>query len=146
MATFNKVIYRCGLLEESIAFDNGAQISTHNLLRDRESGEVVLQDVENEFSDKQYNLTYPARWLASNAGMNGAYRNAGLQVNQQNVAAGTATIANADKYFRQGDEVVCIAHDAGIPRSNDGTTYGSTDTFATAWVMNVDSIGICAFD
>lgn len=138
MATFNKVIYRCGLLEESIAFDNGAQISTHNLLRDRESGEVVLQDIENEFSDKQYNLTYPARWLASNAGMNGAYRNAGLQINQQNVAAGTATIANADKYFRQGDEVVCIARDAGIPRSNDGTTYGSTDTFATAWVMNVD--------
>ncbi|MBK7149745.1 MAG: hypothetical protein IPH78_13245 [Bacteroidetes bacterium] len=138
MASFNKVIYRCGLLEETIAFDNGAQISTHNLLRDRESGEVVLQDVENEFGDKQYNLTYPARWLAANSGMNGAYRNTGVQFNQQNVAAGTVTLANADKYFRQGDEVVCISRDAGIPRSTDGTTYGSTDTFTTAWIMNVD--------
>ncbi|MFN8322415.1 MAG: hypothetical protein U0T74_07125 [Chitinophagales bacterium] len=137
-ATFNKVIYRCGLLREAISFDNGAQISTHHLLRDRESGEVFLQDVENEFGDKQYNLTYPARWLAANSGMNGAYRNVGVQINQLNVTDGTATLTNADKYFHQGDEVVCISRDAAIPRSTDGTTYGSTDTFTTAWVMNVD--------
>jgi hypothetical protein len=112
MASFNKVIYRCGLLEETIAFDNGAQVTTHNILRDRESGEVVLQDVENEFPDRQYNLTYPARWLAANNGMNGVYRNAGVQFNQLIVSSGTATVTNASNYFRQGDEVICIARDA----------------------------------
>jgi hypothetical protein len=137
MATFNKAIYRSGLLEEVVSFDNGTQISTNHLLRDRESGEVILQDVENEFSDKQYNLTYPARWLAANQGMNGAYRNADVQINQVNVTGGAFPLANAGNYFQQGDEVICVTRDASIPRSADGTTYGPTDTFSTAWVMNI---------
>jgi hypothetical protein len=137
LQTFNKVIYRCGLLEETIAFDNGAQISTRLLLRDRESGEVVLQDVVNEFGDKQYNLTYPARWLVNYKGMNGAYRNAGVQLQRIRVSGGTATIPNASQYFQQGDEVVCIQRDAETP-SAGGSSFGPTDVYTTAWVMNVD--------
>lgn len=134
--TFNKVVYRSGLLEETVAFDNGAQISTSNLVRDRESGEVVLQDVKNEFNDNRYILTYPARWVAESRGMNGAYRNAQLRLNTIPVNDGVATVTNAAQYLQQGDEVICITPNGASPSSTDGSTFGRADVFTTAWVMN----------
>ncbi|MCS6933864.1 MAG: hypothetical protein NZM35_01760 [Chitinophagales bacterium] len=137
MASFNKVIYRCGLLEEIISFDNGAQVSSRQLLRDRESGEVILTDILNEHGNRHYQLTYPARWVTTHSGMNSAYRNTGLMLNQQSIVSGTATISEADHYFRQGDEVLCIARNALTYRTSDEVVFGVNDTFTTAWVMNV---------
>lgn len=136
MQTFNKVIYRYGLLEETVAFDNGAQVNTHNLLRDRESGEVILQDVKNAFGDYEYALQYPARWITANKGMSGAYKNTGLFFTDLTVNSGQATVTEASNFFQQGDELVCITRNGETPRAADGSAFGPTDVYNRAWVIS----------
>jgi len=145
MQTFNKVIYRSGLLEETIAFDEGANISSTNILRDRESGEVVLKDMENEFSDKHYALTYPARWISEFKGMNGVYRNVGLQLKAKRVDSGFMELANASDFLTQGDELILVGNDVPLTDARDGSTYGMTDTYKQAWVMGINGMNTGVF-
>lgn len=144
--TTTKVIYRSGLLQETETFDNGAIIANSNLLRDRESGEVVLQSVNNGFDDRIYQLTYPARWVRDNKGMNGAYRNSDLTLATVTVRDGSATIPSGrfQDFLTQGDELLCIEERSATP-SSDGSTFGPTDEYLTAWVMNVNATDNVAY-
>jgi hypothetical protein len=72
-STVTKVLLRYGLLEETIAYDNGASVSTRNKLWDAETGGVVLTETVNNFDDQIYNLTYPAHWAYDRMGP--AYKN-----------------------------------------------------------------------
>lgn len=63
-----KVLYRYGLLDETIAYDNGASVKTKNKLWDAQTGEVVLTETVNNFDDPVYGLTYPAHWAYDRMG------------------------------------------------------------------------------
>lgn len=97
-SVITKVLYRYGLLEETIAYDNGASVSTKNKLWDAETGEVVLTETVNNFNDAVYNLKYPAHW---------AYDRMGQAA--KNILA-KSTISNGNlnhpQIFVAGDEVL----------------------------------------
>lgn len=66
---YNKVVKRHGLLKETIYYDQKSQIGkTNNLLRDAESGEVLLTQSVNAFEDPIYNFNYPAYWAYDQMG------------------------------------------------------------------------------
>ncbi len=140
LGTVNKVIYRCGLLQEIDAFDHGAIVQTKNLVRDRESGEVVVSSTKNAYADPVYKLAYPARWIQENKGMRGAYKNVGLRAQGVSVRAGALRLSGApqSQLFQQGDELLCTVPNGAAPTFRDGVDYGRTDSVFHAWVMNVD--------
>jgi hypothetical protein len=57
-----KVVNKYGILDSTIAKDNGASIATGNLAWDVKTGEVLLTSVQNEFHDPVYSFTYPGHW------------------------------------------------------------------------------------
>lgn len=103
-AVTTKIINRYGVLDKTIAFQEGASIETQNLLWDSETGQVLLTSVQNEFRDSVYNFTYPAHW--SYEGMGAAYRNIGFGsdariINKEIVLSNGL---DADDYLVPGDE------------------------------------------
>ncbi|MBN2786874.1 MAG: hypothetical protein JXQ69_00995 [Paludibacteraceae bacterium] len=121
-----KVINRTGLLNETIAYDEGAKVSTENLLYDAETGEVILTSATNQYSeplsvkkDKLYSFTYPAHWgydaLAS------VYKTAG------------ATLNGSSSRFKDGD-IVSV--------SNSAKKGWITSTSNGALKQVVDSMGV----
>jgi hypothetical protein len=103
-ATTTKVIQRSGILKETVAFDLGARVSTKNLAYDSETGEVLLTETINNFNDPVYSFNYPVHWYYE--GMSHAYRNIHFSLDHIAISGGTATLANAGKYFFPGDEVI----------------------------------------
>ncbi len=102
--TLTKVINRYGLLDEVIAYDLGARVSTRNVAYDAETGDVLLTQTTNSFSDPVYQLTYPAHWAYP--GMAGAYRNIGAVFTGLNCSTGNCTISGiGENLFFWGDEV-----------------------------------------
>lgn len=73
-----KVINRHGILDKTVAKDNGQTITTQNLAWDKETGQVLLTRVENEFHDQIWNFTYPGHWAYKMMGL--AYKNEGVVV------------------------------------------------------------------
>ena len=74
-----KVINTFGILKETIAYDAGASVSTKNLAWDASTGEVLVTETVDEYSDKYYTINYPAHWYyngmaqaSNNLGMNGS--------------------------------------------------------------------------
>lgn len=106
--TLTKVITRYGQLDETIAYDLGARVSTKNVAYDSETGDVLLTQTTNSFSDPIYQFTYPAHWAY--AGMAGAYRNIGAVFSGLNCANGKCNIASiGEKLFFPGDEISVLA-------------------------------------
>jgi len=103
-ATMTKLIRQYGILEEVIAFDNGAQITTKNLALDSETGEVLVNSTQNEYGDLLYNITIPAHWVYS--GMAHAYTNANLSFTTS-VLNGIGDVSNSiGVLLEPGDELV----------------------------------------
>ncbi len=92
--TVTKVVHHYGILEETIATENSSVISTDNLLYDEATGDVVLTQTSNEYSDPIFHFTYPAHWAYDGMGL--SYQNVG------------ATVKSSDgtNYFSEGDEVI----------------------------------------
>jgi hypothetical protein len=63
-----KVIYNSGILEKTIAYNNGSKITTTNLQWDPYTGEPLLTTVTNEFDKPVYNYSMPAYWFYPNMG------------------------------------------------------------------------------
>jgi hypothetical protein len=104
-ATTCKVINRFGILEKTVARDLGSVVSTKNLAYDSETGEAILTQVTNDYNDSMYSLTYPAHWVYDGMGL--AYENTGYGISAILFNAnGVANLANADKLFVEGDEVL----------------------------------------
>lgn len=111
-AVTTKVIQRFGILEKTIASQEGSTVVTENLAWDGESGEVLLNKIQNEFGDWVYNLTYPSHWAYK--GMGPAYSNIGVSVSDIVVTndwlGSIATLPNSTAYqlFCEGDEVAVL--------------------------------------
>ena len=67
-AAFNKIITKKGILKKKTVTENGASVSTENVLFDDKTGVVVLSKTTNEFNDSLYKFTYPAHWIYNGVG------------------------------------------------------------------------------
>lgn len=90
--TATKVINRYGILQKTVAHDNGATISTENLAFDAETGEVLVTKTQNEYRDEIYNLTYPSHWAYDRMGQ--AYKNVGSLITIPSITNGLVTGTN----------------------------------------------------
>jgi hypothetical protein len=120
-----KVIQRFGILTETIARENGSTVKTKNLAYDAETGEVLLTEVDTNFSnyedengegqavtDKIYTLNFPAHWKYPQMG--GAYQNIGIKMTMGFDAEGKFLILNARNYFVEGDELSLVRNNEKI--------------------------------
>ncbi len=76
--TCTKVVTRIGILESTEATNLNSRIITYNRAYDSETGAVLLTEVQNEYDDAVFNLTYPAHWAYE--GMGQAYKNLGMKI------------------------------------------------------------------
>lgn len=126
-AVATKVVDTYGILERTVAIDNGAKVETKNLAYDAETGNALVTQTENEFKDDIYGLAQPAHWAYS--GMGSAYKNVGLEINGPSISL--SNITNAGDYFHPGDELL-------LENATGGTEK--------AWVMEVTSSSIRVVD
>jgi hypothetical protein len=63
-----KVIYKSGILEKTIAYNNGSKITTENLAWDPYTGAVLMSKTSNEFEQPIYNYSLPLYWYNKNLG------------------------------------------------------------------------------
>jgi hypothetical protein len=79
----NKIIFKAGILESVEAFDGGSTVKTENLKWDKQTGQVVLTRVNNNFDDPVFSYARPA--FREYQGMGAAYKNTGLTFNLNSV-------------------------------------------------------------
>lgn len=91
-----KVVNRYGILEKTVAKDNGATITTQNLAWDSKTGGVLLQSVQNEFHDPIYSFTYPAYW---------AYDRMGFVSDNEGMIFDDLSNTTVSGRLRDGDEI-----------------------------------------
>ncbi|MEM1221061.1 MAG: hypothetical protein AAGH79_19215, partial [Bacteroidota bacterium] len=103
-----KLVKRFGILDKVTVVENGASLTTENLLYDKETGQVLLTKTENEFGDPIYNFTYPAHWAYEE--MECAYQNIGAVYSDLSVSNGAITsgMANPATELTLGDELVVM--------------------------------------
>ena len=77
IAVVTKHVNRLGVLTKTIARDLGSEVETKNLLYDRESGQVLLTETQNQFNDPVFNFQYPAHWVYDEMGP--GYQNIGYR-------------------------------------------------------------------
>lgn len=73
----NKIVWRKGILEQTIVRDENSIITTKNLNYDVVTGAPLLTRIENNYNDYVYNYTIPAYWKYG--GMGPAYLNLDLK-------------------------------------------------------------------
>lgn len=119
---YNKVIKRHGLLKETIYYDQKSQVgATNNILRDAESGEVLLSQSVNAYNDPVYSFNYPAYWAYDHMGP--VYKNADISIEADN-------IQTLNKYLKVGDKVVIL---------DNGTSQ-------IAWISVIDGSSVKYID
>ncbi|MEM6800515.1 MAG: hypothetical protein AAF696_03875, partial [Bacteroidota bacterium] len=94
-----KTIHLSGLLEEVVAHDGNAEVSTFNEAYDAETGEVLLTKTVNEFNDEVYSLSYPAHWPYDQMGQ--AYINQGMSWEGSNL-----NLNDYAEHFVKGDKLL----------------------------------------
>lgn len=60
MALTNKVVYRSGIIDSVITYDNGAKVEAENVAFDAKTGAVLITKTNNEFNEPYYTTTIPA--------------------------------------------------------------------------------------
>src|SRR5689334_19036848 len=102
--------------------EKGSRVTTRNLVYDKETGDVLLSQTNNEFDDPVFNFNYPAHWAYE--GMGPAYENIGTVLKAVNFRKGIMMYPNGqrvqvDKYFKSGDEVLVYGYDNRNSSEND---------------------------
>ncbi|MGQ3014851.1 MAG: hypothetical protein ACT6QS_14165 [Flavobacteriales bacterium] len=118
-----KVVQRYGLEEKLVSYDKGALLETRTLALDKQTGNVILQEMTNEYKDKYYKTDLPAHWAYS--GMAQAGKNIGFTFGTSNTSDNTrfdrvtAEVKPAlMAYLRPGDEVMLNRGGSFVPSSN----------------------------
>ena len=106
-----KVIHTTAILEEKVAYDLGARVSTKNLAWSEDTGEVLLTETNNEYNDTYYTFNFPARWNPKYENMGRASKNIGLKGRMRyndNAFKLSSSYNNTDisQYLRLGDEII----------------------------------------
>ncbi|MBL0048940.1 MAG: hypothetical protein IPP32_12685 [Bacteroidetes bacterium] len=113
-AVVTKVIQRFGLLQQTISTDLGAKSISTNLAYDSETGEVIATEIQNNFSDSEYSLTFPAHWYYD--GMGPASKNINYVATNLTFTNGEAITNNASQYFCEGDELNINSHKVWVSK------------------------------
>lgn len=101
----NKIIHKKGILTRKIVTENGATISTDNLLFDDKTGSVVLTRTTNEYNDSLYKFHYPAHWIYP--GLSAAYVSSDVNFTPSLVSGNTYSVPNnIYKVLTEGDEII----------------------------------------
>ncbi|MFM9986070.1 MAG: hypothetical protein ACKVOK_12600 [Flavobacteriales bacterium] len=113
--TTTKVVQRFGILDETIAVQDGSQVSTKTIAYDSETGQPLLTETVTDYDDKIYTLTYPAYWHYREMGP--AYTNIGFSNHLVFDPSGKAPVADALKYYAVGDELAIYPSNALINKA-----------------------------
>ncbi len=127
-----KVINTFGILKETVAYDAGASVSTRNLAWDAQTGEVLLTETVDEFSDRYYTMNYPAHWFykgmaqaSNNIGFEGAVSGSGSGQYILTLPANTY----AEDFLIPGDEVYGIVGGNYVKGWVSDVPPGTSNTF-----------------
>ena len=138
--TFTKVIHHSGILDRVVSYNNGASVSVSTTLYDKQTGDAVVSESENEFGQKEFATNIPARW--ANSGMDAAYKNQG--------AHDTISLpfpASYNQVFHQGDELLVHNFSSFIPVGIPGIPGVTVaEPPKKAWVLNSTEEGIALID
>ena len=63
-----KIIYSSGILEKTIAYNNGSKVTTSNIHFDPYTGNPLMSTITNEFDKPVYSYSLPAYWFYGNMG------------------------------------------------------------------------------
>jgi hypothetical protein len=156
-----KHIHKTAIQVEKIATDLGATVSTKNLVWDANSGEVLLTETVNEYSDHYYSFNYPAYWMYDGMGM--ASQNIGIEgrlianapITGPNTSSSTSNnpyfklenySGEVSKIFHVGDELL-VVDEGGIVQSSE-TLGVNLDAQYKLWVVgfNADKSGVLLMD
>ncbi|WNJ21550.1 hypothetical protein [Pontibacter sp. G13] len=125
--TATKVVDYHGILEKTVAYQDGTTITSENLAFDAETGAPLLTRTTNVYDDHVYSLNYPGYW--NYEGLQPSYQNIGLCIgdelgtspfNLPSVPLPANTLAS--DFFTQGDEL----------------RIKSNGTELKGWVLSVD--------
>ncbi|GAA4450453.1 hypothetical protein GCM10023092_06330 [Rurimicrobium arvi] len=67
-ASTMKIVQQHGILSKVISTSNGAVTETRNEVFDKETGNVLVTSVNNEYGDREYSVSYPAHWAYKELG------------------------------------------------------------------------------
>ncbi|MDR3697048.1 hypothetical protein [Mucilaginibacter sp.] len=100
--SFNKIIDEKGIQVRKTVTENGARISTDNLLFDEKTGNTLLTRTTNEFDDSLYSFHYPAHWIYD--GLSAGYLSSDFYLS---ISSNTVNITNTDvlNALNEGDEL-----------------------------------------
>jgi hypothetical protein len=105
-----KVIYHNPILEKVVAYEDGAEVETENLLYDETTGEVLLTKTTNQFGDPVFNFTYPAHFAYDRMGH--SYKNTGHRFTNVNFGV-NSTSSSGKAAFVVGDELRVMSSSGG---------------------------------
>ncbi len=113
-AATTKFIKRFGVLDKVIVNENGSTATTRNVLFDSETGNVLLNETQNEFNDNVYAFNYPAHWAYP--GMGQAYKNISAFVTGAKIDNGVlSSVTNSAEIFSEGDEIIIQKENSTVP-------------------------------
>jgi hypothetical protein len=138
--TYTKVLYRNGILDRVLSYNNGANVSLTKTVFDAQTGEALVTEAENEFGKKEYSIQLPAYWVYS--GMDGAFKNQGRRLSVNLPALGDFRTV-----FHVGDELLIHNYAPMVPELLPG--FGGRRVAAPAqkaWVLGVSAAGISLID
>ncbi|MDF1612334.1 hypothetical protein [Stygiobacter electus] len=102
---FNKIVNKKGILTKKTVTENGAAVSTENILFDDKTGFVVLSKTTNEFNDSLYKFHYPAHWIYE--GLGSGYISSDLEFSVSLISNNYFTVTHdVFNALAVGDEII----------------------------------------
>lgn len=117
----SKVVRKKGIIDEVIAYKNGAKLATKNVAFDSETGTAIVKKTQNRYGDYTYHTNIPVHHMYNEMGP--AYRNTLASFKQISVQSGEINNSTVSKMLTKGDQLYCI-------HSNDEGKYKK------AWVLS----------
>ncbi|HJT75398.1 MAG TPA: hypothetical protein VJ720_15285, partial [Chitinophaga sp.] len=105
-ASVVKTIQYYGMISKVTKKINGSTIHESTLLYDKNTGDPVLTQTQNEFDDPVYTTTIPAYWMYGQMGF--AAQTQGLLMTDFSTISNGVPVAPYNQYLTEGDEVLGV--------------------------------------
>lgn len=97
-----KYINRKSIPYKVVKIQDGSEVVTENLLWDKNTGDVLITKLNNQFDEPIYSVNYPAYWKYKE--MDFSYKNIGLEFKNQQITNGNIP-SFMNNYVFPGDEL-----------------------------------------
>jgi hypothetical protein len=135
--TTTKLVNYHSMVDSVVVIDKGSRVTTKNILYDAETGDVIVNQTNNEFNKPIYTTTYPAYWAYSGMGPASqnidavytgvSFSNGDINSSQQTPISTTDPSYVKLPIFESGDELLIIH--ATPPTLCDGTIHSNPPSF-----------------